>query len=81
MPLWGMSSKPDQITNLQRFDTVVTLEDHLIDGGFGSWLMESVSESPSLAGRVIPKALTKDVCSTVGSQSTLNILGKLQPDI
>ena len=40
MPLWGMSSKAEQIDAAQAFGRVETLEDHLLDGGFGSWLME-----------------------------------------
>ena len=75
MPLWGMSSKAGQATKLQDYSSVVTLEDHLADGGFGSWLMEAVSSIPGLAGRITPRALSHEVCGTVGSQVLLNTLG------
>lgn len=76
LPLWGMSVKSRQPRIAAAFETVVTLEDHLIDGGFGSWLIESLinTESPS---RVRPVALSAGVCGTVGSQATLNRLGGL----
>lgn len=79
MPLWGMKSKAVQLDVTRHFHTVETLEDHLLDGGFGSWLMESVvgrgSAAPTTQLRV--HALSPDVCGTVGSQSMLNALGGL----
>lgn len=76
MPLWGMAAKTGQSQYAENFDVVVTLEDHLIDGGFGSWLTEALVMSDSTT-RVKPIALSPNVCETVGSQSTLNRLGGL----
>lgn len=76
MPLWGMGAKPSQVATAAAFDEVVTLEDHLLDGGFGSWLMEALATADA-APRVRPVALSADVCGTVGSQATLNRLGGL----
>ncbi len=76
MPLWGMASKPLQAAQVARHAEVVTLEDHLADGGFGSWLFEAVVQD-GLAGRLRPIALSADVCGTVATQETLNRLGGL----
>jgi len=55
------------------------LEDNLIDGGFGSWLLEDARTSLGLAQRLSLKALSAAVCGTVGSQSALNLLGGIVP--
>jgi transketolase len=77
LPLWGMTSKVLQIEAARAFDAVETLEDHLADGGFGSWLMEAVVGRDSVSTRLRPHALSSEVCGTVGSQNLLNALGGL----
>ena len=77
MPLWSMASKVDQISALEKFSEVVTIEDHLLDGGFGSWLMEAKTLNPLLTSQINPIALSSGVCGTVGSQSVLNSVGGL----
>lgn len=77
MPLWGMASKTGQVAAIEPFDEVETLEDHLVDGGFGSWLMESAQGKPGLGARIKVHALSPVVCGTVASQNTLNALGGL----
>lgn len=77
LPLWGMASKARQIENARDFAVVETLEDHLVDGGFGSWLMESLMNQEPKATSIKVHALSSAVCGTVGSQSTLNALGGL----
>jgi transketolase len=77
LPLWSMASKPLQAAQVARFEQVTTLEDHLRDGGFGSWLMEAVSETPGCVERLKAVALDSRVCGTVGSQATLNAWGGL----
>lgn len=81
MPLWGMAAKSAQAEQVAAHRRVVTLEDHLIDGGFGSWLMEALTSTPELLPRVSPIALDPVVCSTIGSQSWLNHLGGLTPPL
>lgn len=78
MPLWSMGSKSLQSAQVRSREHVTTLEDHLRDGGFGSWLMESVAETPELLARLKAQALDPRVCGTVGSQATLNALGGLK---
>ena len=78
LPLWGMASKSSQAGQVAAWDEVVTVEDHLPDGGFGSWLREAVSiERPELNARIRTRALDPVVCGMVGKQDTLNRAGGL----
>ena len=81
MPLWGMSAKQAQNGQVAACRSVVTLEDHLADGGFGSWMMEALTSTPELMPRLSPIALDPAVCATVGSQAWLNRLGGLTPPL
>ncbi|MET0365927.1 MAG: hypothetical protein ABW169_14885 [Sphingobium sp.] len=76
LPLWGMAAKPAQPAQIAARMEIVTLEDHLPDAGFGSWLAESVAGTPA-AARIKPIALSPDICDMVASQATLNRLGGL----
>ena len=77
MPLWSMADKAIQSQFLHAHDEIVTIEDHLLDGGFGSWLLEASVTHSELKCRIRPIALTPNVCGTVGTQDTLNKLGGL----
>lgn len=77
MPLWSMASKAYQLRMLASQYDLVTVEDHLYDGGFGSWLLESKALDQAITCAVRPMALSSEVCGTVGSQQTLNRLGGL----
>jgi len=76
MPLWGMKYKHLQTEQLKNFNKIVTIEDHLQDGGFGSWLIESIiKDYKSLNFEIINKYLSIDICGKVGSQKYLNKIG------
>jgi len=77
MPLWGMKTKSSQAVQLEAFETIITVEDHLMDGGFGSWLLEATSIRRDLLPRIKIKSLDSKVCGMVGKQSTLNAAGGL----
>ena len=77
LPLWGMSTKASQSCQVKRYQCVTTLEDHLYDGGFGSWMRESLENNPALMTRIKVRALDSIVCGMVGGQNTLNQLGGL----
>lgn len=79
IPLWSMADKERQVKTLREFDEVLTIEDHLLDGGFGSWLLEAKATDQSNRCSVRPVALSPEVCGTVGSQSTLNQFGGITP--
>jgi transketolase len=76
LPLWSMASKLQQPAQIARHGQVTTFEDHLADGGFGSWLAESVAGTEA-AARIRPIALSPQICDQVASQATLNRLGGL----
>lgn len=76
LPLWSMAAKGEQPAQLARHSRVTTLEDHLADGGFGSWLTESVAGTPA-AARIEPIALSPEICDMVAGQATLNRIGGL----
>jgi transketolase len=78
MPLWGMGCKAGQAAQVDRFAEVRTLEDHLVDGGFNSWLLESLAGAPALRTRLQGAALDPLVCGLVGAQKTLNARGGLR---
>ncbi len=69
LPLWGMKFKKMQNKQVQRWETVLTFEDHLEDGGFGSWLQEAVAKR--LKTRVISKSINSKVISKVGTEEYL----------
>lgn len=75
MPLWGMKYKTLQEKMLIGYNSVMTIEDHLFDGGFGSWMIESVYRKINNEITLNCKALSHEVCGKVGSQSYLNRIG------
>lgn len=77
LPIWGMSTKNIQFDQIIPHSNITTIEDHLIDGGFGSWLMESVANKIGVRDNITIKALSPLVCNAVGKQATLNSLGGL----
>jgi transketolase len=79
MPLWSMADKAIQLENMRGLDEVVTIEDHLQDGGFSSWLLEAKALDQTIKCIVRPVALRPEICGTVGTQATLNQLGGLIP--
>lgn len=79
MPLWGMRWKLLQSEQIREWEEIVILEDHLLDGGFGSWLMESSIAKPNLLSRLRFKYLESSVCGSVGKQELLNTVGGLVP--
>jgi len=41
-PIWGQNYNKHQSSQFEDFDQVISMEDHLKAGGFGSWIMENV---------------------------------------
>jgi len=77
MPLWSMKSKEIQVPQVESFLQVTTVEDHLIDAGFGTWLLEALLSKPELLSRIKIKALDSKICGMVAKQETLNSKGGL----
>ena len=66
LPLWGMKFKAKQKKFLKKYNKINVIEDHLIDGGFYSWLSESVQNS-----NLTSKSINNKIISKVGSQKFL----------
>jgi transketolase len=77
MPLWSMRTKNEQAHQVSEAKSVITVEDHLMDGGFGSWLLEATSARPELMERIKIKSLDSKVCGMVANQPTMNAKGGL----
>ena len=76
LPLWGMKYKHLQPKQISKFDEIVIFEDHLEDGGFGSWLLESTNGLTK--SKLILINLDSRVCDLVASQKKLNQIGGLE---
>jgi transketolase len=76
MPAWGLRCKDYISSFLDEFDEVLVIEDHLIDGGFCSWVLESVMGSPNIL-KIRSKSLLPASIGLVGSESYLHDYSKL----
>ena len=75
VPVWSMKSKKKQFLNFERFNEIITVEDHLLDGGFGSWLLEARNQSDyDEKVKITTCYLDASVCGTVGSQKSLEMM-------
>ena len=73
LPIWGMKYKDQQANNLKKYKQIVTVENHLQDGGFGSWLSESIiKKNDNISTKITSKFLDKKVIGKVGSEKYLN---------
>ncbi len=70
VPIWGKCVKKVISKNLLRFNEIITIEDHLEDGGFGSWVNESLINSKKRIS-VKNKFISDNAISQVGSKDYL----------
>ena len=70
MPIWGMKSKPTVKNIVKNFKEIITVEDHFYDGGFGSWLQESINNT-KIKTIIKSKYITSNVIGEVGSKEYL----------
>ena len=71
LPLWGMKHKKIQSKYIKTFNKIYVIEDHFKDGGFQSWLNESLDSS-----KLFSKSLDAKVVKKVGSKNFLmNYIG------
>jgi len=74
VPLWGQSSLKKFVEKVEQFEMVITVEDHILEGGFGSYVMEAMSTS-SKDIKVVPISFGSDIVGKVAQERTL--LGSL----
>ena len=70
LPIWGHKFKNTQTKMLKKFNNIVTIEDHLLDAGFGSWVKECTSLN--LNPKIRNIGLSSKYISHVGNQDYLN---------
>lgn len=71
LPLWSEAVKPLVQAQIRKFKNIITIEEHLYAGGFGSYVREAAGNETPLQQRIYCHALTDSVCGMVGSQSYL----------
>ena len=70
MPLWGMKYKKYQHNYISKYKEVVVVEDHFQDGGFQSWINESLNKK-DYKTKILSKSISSKVVGKVGSQEFL----------
>lgn len=76
LPAWGLRHKVNMIDFASRFDEIVVIEDHLIDGGFCSWVLECLIGSVHIS-KVRSRSLLTEAIGLVGSESYLHGASRL----
>jgi len=69
-PIWGQKYKNLQQSQIDNFEEIISVEDHLADGGFGSWLRESIVDLSSHE-KLKNMALNNNIIGAVGSEEYL----------
>ena len=75
VPIWGMRDKEKQKKYSKYFSSITTVEDHIYDCGFGSWLKEALDFSPSNR-KINCIAIPSEIKGLVSSEE--EILNKMQ---
>ena len=75
IPIWSSATKPKIMDQISNYDWVISIEDHLESGGFGSYLREAAGNNNILQSKIRTLALSDSICGMVGSQSYLNKAG------
>ena len=76
LPCWGMKHKNYISKYLSKFQEVITIEDHLKDGGFGSWILECVNES-NKKQKINIKGFERNIIGLVGEENYMHEKSKL----
>jgi transketolase len=71
LPLWGMQQKSLQKAQIKKCIRLVTFEDHLVDAGFGAWILEAAYKENESLKKITIKGLDPKVEGQVGSQVLL----------
>ena len=75
IPIWGMAIKKKQFNSLKKYNDIITFENHLQDGGFGSWISEILTQrKKSNKINIHNKFINSKVIGQVGSEKYLNNL-------
>jgi transketolase len=70
LPIWGMKSKNKQHNFIKKYKKIIVVEDHFHDGGFQSWINESLNNK-NCKTKIISKSISSSVVNKVGSKDYL----------
>jgi transketolase len=71
-PVWSSDDAENLISSLASLEKILVIEEHLLGGGFGSWILESMHMLPNFNNHVIRiMALNNSICGEVASQEEL----------
>jgi len=70
VPLWGRPALNKIIDKAKGFQTIITVEDHVLEGGFGSYVMEGLAAFQE-SRVVIPFTLDSNVVGKVAKEQIL----------
>lgn len=76
MPAWGMRFREHVQSFASNYMRIITLEDHLMDGGFGSWVLESLAGTIH-ASKVYVQSLSLESIGKVGNECYIHELSNL----
>jgi transketolase len=70
LPIWGMKYKKIQYNFLKKYKKIFVIEDHFQDGGFQSWLNETLNKK-NCKTKIISYSISSRVCQKIGSKKFL----------
>lgn len=77
LPIWGEMYRDNLAKELSRYRKIITVEDHLLSGGFGSFISETLNLKRTEGTELRNMALKPSVCGQVMQQLALNAMGGL----
>lgn len=77
LPLWGMNCRSTIVDQFKKWQCIESIEDHILDGGFGSWLIET-NVKFGMSTLIKPHTLSEKIFGAVAGQKALNILGGIE---
>ena len=70
MPIWGMKYKKKQYSSVKKFKKIIVVEDHFQDGGFQSWINESINKKKCKTS-IVSLSISSEIVKKVGSKEYL----------
>lgn len=70
LPIWGMKFKKFQYNFLKKYKKILVIEDHFQDGGFQSWLNESLNRK-NCKTNIVSYSISPEVIKKVGTKEYL----------
>ena len=70
LSLWGQPARNDFVKQISSFDTIITFEDHVLEGGLASYVME-IASTLKQSITVVPVALPSEVVGKVASEKAI----------